>query len=77
MELRGRSDAYVIGDSKPWKADCFVEADLGRWLEVEGTLWLEEESETGWWTYGMGVDVYGRDEESGGGGEAREGRETR
>jgi len=45
---------------------------------VEGTRWLEEGSETEWWTYGMGVDVYGRDGgDVGGGGEARGGKERR
>jgi len=46
-------------------------------LEVEGTQWLEEGFETGWWTYGMGVDVYGRDGGVGGGGEARGEKERR
>ena len=74
MKSRGRSGSYAIEDSKPWKADCWAEADLGRWLEEEGTLWLEEGSETGWWTYGMGVDVYGRDEGGVGGGRQEGGR---
>ena len=73
MKLRGRYGAYAIGDSKPWKADCWAEADLERWMEVGGTLWLEEGTGTGWWTYGMGLDVYGRDEGDAGGGEARGG----
>jgi hypothetical protein len=51
-----------------------MEADLERRLEVEGTLRLGEGSETAWWTYGMGLDVYGRDEGGGGGGEARGGK---
>ena len=53
-----------------------MEADLEQRMETEGTLWLEEESETGWWTYGMGVDVYSRDEGNvAGGKEARGGDE--
>ena len=52
----------MIADLESWKADCWAEADLERRTEVEGTLWLEEGSETERWTYGMGVGVYGRDE---------------
>ena len=43
-----------------------METDLEQRLGTEGTegtLWLEEGSESAWWTYGMGVDVYSRDEE--------------
>ena len=43
-------------------------------MGVEGTQWPEEGIESGWRTYGMGVDVYGRDEGEAGGKEAREGR---
>jgi hypothetical protein len=39
MSGRGRSDTYVIADSKPWKAGCGVETDLEQ--RLEGTLWLE------------------------------------
>ena len=69
---RGQSEAYVIADSKPWKAGCGVEADLEQRLGTEGTRWLEEGSETAWWTYGIGVDVYGRDEGSVAGGVKRQ-----
>ena len=78
MKSEERSDTYAIVDSKPWKAGCLVEVDLGRWMEVEETLLLETGIETAWWTYGMGVgvDVYGRDEGDVDGKEAREGDET-
>lgn len=78
MRSRGRSDTYVIADSERWKAECWAEADLERRLEVGETQWLGEGTETGWWTYGMGLDVYSRDEGDGGGearGETRRRRE--
>jgi hypothetical protein len=76
MSGRGLSDTYVIADSKPWKAGCGVETDLEQ--RLEGTLWLEGGSESAWWTYGMGVDVYGRDEGNvAGGEEARGGNEIK
>lgn len=61
----------MIADSEAWKAGCWAEADLEGRLE-EGTLWLEEGSGTGW-TYGMGVDVYSRDEGDVGGGRGKRG----
>ena len=75
----------MIADSKAWKAGCGVEADLEQRLGAGGTLWLGEGSETAWWTYGMGVDVYSRDEGNvaggrearGGGDEMKGGRRTR
>lgn len=67
-ESQGQSDTHVIVDSKPWNAGYWVEADLERRMEMRGTLWLEEGSGAAWWTYGMGVDVYSRDEGDVGGG---------
>ena len=43
---------------------------------MEGTLWSEGGSETAWRAYGMGVDVYSRDEGDVGGKEARGGRQV-